>query len=172
MGPWYALWHISILGHLLHIHPTGVPVAWMLSSSGTEATISFFLNFVKAQSPEITPAIIMTDCDQAQMNAITAVYPASNLLLCWWHVLRAMRMHFHTEEFPELWERVRELVKTSDQSRFDTLWEWIQTDLSVPKSFLDYLKTSWMSILPLWAGILRKNRTIYQEGDTNMLIEA
>ena len=114
----------------------------------------------------------MSDRDQAQMNAITAVYPASTLLLCWWHVLRAMRMHFRMEEFPELWERVRELVKTSDQSKFDTVWEWIQTNPSVPKSLLDYLKMNWMPILPLWAGISRKDRTIYQEGDTNMLIEA
>ena len=148
MGTWYALWRISILGQLLHIHSAGVPVVWMLSSSGMEATISFFLNFIKARSPEIMPTIIMTDRNQAQMNAITAVYLASNLLLCWWHVLRAMRMHFHMEEFPELWERVCELVKTSDQSRFDTLWEWIQTDLSVPKSFLDYLKTSCVTFCP------------------------
>ena len=172
MGTWYALWRISTFGQLLHICTTGVPVAWMLSSSGTEVTISFFLKFVNVWSPEITPAIIMSDRDQAQMNAITAVYPASTLLLCWWHVLRAMRMHFRMEEFPELWECVRELVKTSDQSKFDTVWEWIQTNPSIPKSFLDYLKTNWMPILPLWAGISRKDRTIYQEGDTNMLIEA
>jgi hypothetical protein len=63
---------------------------WMLLSSGTEVAILFFLKFIHVQSPEITPAIIMSDCDQAQMNAITAMYPASTLLLCWWHVLRTM----------------------------------------------------------------------------------
>jgi transposase-like protein len=78
----------------------------MLTSSSTEATIKYFLNFVKLQSPQISPAVIMTDCDKAQMNAISAVYPDSMVLLCWWHVLRAIRMHFCTEEFPELWERV------------------------------------------------------------------
>jgi hypothetical protein len=151
---------------------TGVPVAWMLSSSGTEATIKYFLYFVKSHSPEITPRITMSDRDQVQLNAIKAVYPDTKLLLCWWHVLRAMRMHFRTEEFPELWERVRELVKTCDQSRFDTLWEWIQTDPSVPQSFVDYLQVNWMSIVSLWSGISRKNRTIFQESDTNMLIES
>ncbi|KAH9000048.1 hypothetical protein EDB92DRAFT_1756184, partial [Lactarius akahatsu] len=40
-----------------------------------------------------------------------------------------------------------------------------------PKSFVKYLKENWMGIVPLWAGIARKNRTIFQEGDTNMLIE-
>jgi len=44
----------------------------------------------------------MSDRDKAQMNAVTGAFPESTLLLCWWHVLRAMRMHFRTEEFPDL----------------------------------------------------------------------
>ena len=151
---------------------TGVPVVWMLSSSGTQATIAFFLNFVKARSPEIRPAIIMTDCDKAQMNAIMAVYPASQLLLCWWHVLRAMRMHFRTEEFPDLWKRVRAWVKIADKSKFDAWWEEMQANPSVPQSFVDYLKVNWIPIIPLWSGSSRQGQTIFQESDTNMLIES
>ena len=151
---------------------TGVPVAWMLLSSGTEATIYFFLNFVKTRSPEITPAIIMSDRNKAQMNAIKTIYLGSTLLLCWWHVLCVIRMHFRTEEFPELWERIREWVKTPDQSKFNSWWEEMQTDPSVPQSFIDYLKVNWMPIVPLWSEASRKNRTIFQEGDTNMLIES
>lgn len=144
----------------------------MLSSSGTEATIQFFLNFVKTSSPTVTPAIIMSDCDKAQMNAIGTVYPDSKLLLCWWHVLRAIRMHFRTEEFLEVWARIREWVKTPDQTKFDSIWEWLQTDPSVPQSLTEYLRRQWMSIVPLWSGTMRQKRTIFQEGDTNMLIES
>ena len=172
MGTWYALWHISAFGHLLHIRSAGVPVAFMLTTSGTEATIHFFLNFVKVRSLEITPAIVMSDRDQAQLNAVKAIYPESTLLLCWWHVLRAMRMHFRTEEFPKLWEHVREWVKTPDQSKFDSWWDEMQTDPAVPLSFLDYLKVNWMPIVHMWSGSARKNRMIFQEGDTNMLIES
>ena len=74
---YFHLWTLTVC------HSAGVPVAWMLLSSGTEATIHFFLNFVKARSPEISPAIVMTDHDKAQMNAITAVYPETTVLLCW-----------------------------------------------------------------------------------------
>jgi hypothetical protein len=151
---------------------TGIPVALMLSSSGTEATIEFFLNFVKVASPDVVPAIIMSDHNKAQMNAVNTVYLDSKLLLCWWHVLRAIRMHFCMEEFPEVWSRIREWVKTSDQSKFDLLWEWFQTNPSAPQSLVDYLKTNWMSIVPLWSGTMRKERTVFQEGDTNMLIES
>jgi hypothetical protein len=75
----------------------------MLSLSGTQATIQFFLNFVKMLSLMVVPAIIMSDRDKAQMNAIETIYPDSKLLLWWWHVLRAIQMHFCTEEFLEVW---------------------------------------------------------------------
>src|SRR6267378_5701013 len=90
----------------------------MLSSSGTEATIKYFLNFVKLWSPEIRPTIIMSDCDKAQMNAVMGVFLESTLLLCWWHVLCTMRMHFRMEEFPDLWNKVHEWVRASDQLFF------------------------------------------------------
>ena len=79
---------------------------------------------------------------------------------------------FHTEEFPEVWDCICEWVKTLDQSKFDSIWEWLQTDPSVPWSLSDYLKINWMTIVPLWSGTMRKERMIFQEGDTNMLIEA
>ena len=94
LGAWYALWCISVFGHLLHYHSTGVPVAWMLTSSGTEAIIQYFLNFIKVQNLEIMPAIVMNDHDQVQMTVIKAIYLECTLLLCWWYVLCAMQSHF------------------------------------------------------------------------------
>ena len=88
----------------------------------------------------------MSDHDQAQLNAVKAIYLESTLLLCWWHVLRAMRMHFRTEEFLKLWERVHEWVKTPNQSKFDSWWDEMQTDPAVPLSFFDYLKVNWMPL--------------------------
>ena len=143
----------------------------MLSSSGTEATILFFLTFVKTRTPGVVPTIIMSDRDRAQMNTVSTIYLDSKLLLCWWHVLCAIQMHFRMEGFPVVWDRIREWVKTSDQARFDSLWEWFQSDPSVPQTLVDYLKLNWMTIVPLWSGTMRKKRTIFQEGDTNMLIE-
>ena len=62
------------------------------------------------------------------------------VLLCWWHVLCMMQMHFQTEEFPRLWECVCEWVKMPDQSKFESWWDETQNDPEVPLSFLDYLK--------------------------------
>ena len=68
LGPWYVIDKMSYISLLIIVK--GVPVAWMLSSNGTQATIQFFLNLVKAWSLEVSPSIFMTDCDQAQVNAI------------------------------------------------------------------------------------------------------
>jgi hypothetical protein len=118
---------------------TGVPVAWMLLSNGMAATIAFFLNWVKTASLGIQPSIIMRDCDLAQIKAIKAVYPDSQIFLCIWHVLRAIRSHFVPEKFQSLWAKVKSLVKTEDSNEFDRIWTEISTDPSVPQSFMEYL---------------------------------
>ena len=96
----------------------GVPVAWMLASNGTTNTIAFFVGWVRDVSPAVQPAVIMTDRDRAQMNALRLIYPDSQMLLCKWHVLRAMRSHFNTSEFLELWAKVKALVNASQLADF------------------------------------------------------
>jgi hypothetical protein len=150
----------------------GVPVAWMLASNGTTDSIEFFLSWVKEASPEVRPKIIMTDRDQAQIAAIQITYPDSQTLLCMWHVLRAMRSHFNTNEFQALWDKVKAWVKTEDLAEFTRLWEEISNDPSVPESVVRYLAVDWLPVLHMWSKVVRKNRSIFEEGDTNMLIEA
>jgi len=62
----------------------------MLASNGTKDIISFFLHWVRDRSPAISPAMIMTDRDVAQIGALKIMYPDSRIFLCKWHVLRAM----------------------------------------------------------------------------------
>ena len=113
----------------------------------------------------------MTDCDQAQIAALKAVYPQSNIYLCTWHVLRTMRQHLVINEFPELWEKIQRLVNTDDLGAFLILWDQISTDPSVPKSLLAYLRQNWLPVVLMWSKTMRRDRSIYEEGDTNMLIE-
>ena len=144
----------------------------MLTSSGTTDTIAFFVRWVRDGSPAVRPTVIMTDRDQAQMEALKEIYPLSQIWLCLWHVLHAMRSHFLTNEFQSLWERVKALVKTEDLATFYRLWDDISTDPSVPQTFVQYMALSWMPLSHTWSKVVRKNRSIYLEGDTNMLIEA
>ena len=144
----------------------------MLASNGMTNTIAFFVGWVRDMSPVVWPAVIMTDHNCVQMNALRLIYPDSQMLLCKWHVLHAMRSHFNTSEFPELWAKVKALVNTSQSADFVKLWVEISNDPSVPQSFVQYMRTEWIPEAKLWAMVMWKNRSILKEGDTNMLLEA
>jgi hypothetical protein len=151
---------------------TGVPVTWMLSSNGMAATIAFFLNWVKTASLGIWPSVIMTDCDLAQIKAIKAVYPNSQIFLCIWHVLQAIRLYFVPEKFQSLWAKVKSLDKTEDSDEFDRIWIEISTNPSVPQSFMEYLTTEWKPKSHMWSLSNQTKHTLLEESDTNMLIKA
>ena len=141
-------------------------------SNATTGSIAFFLDWVKEVSPLVQPTVIMTDRDQAQIAAIQIVYPQSKMLLCTWHVLRAMRSHFNTNEFQALWDKIKAWVKTEELAEFYQLWDEISSDPSVPQSVVQYLTIEWMPVVHMWSKVVRKNRSIFEEGDMNMLIEA
>ena len=92
----------------------------------------------------VRPEVIMTNRDQAQIDALKEVYPLSQVWLCIWHVLHVMRSHFSTTKFQSLWERVKSLVKTEDLATFYNLWDDISTDPSVHQTFMQYMSTSWI----------------------------
>ena len=108
-----------------------------------------------------------TRCDSGH-----TVYPHSQVFLCTWHVLCAMRCHFVMSTFKLLWEKIQIWVKTSDPAEFSKIWEEISTNPQVPSSLIQYLKTEWLNVSEMWSNVSRKNRHIFEEGDTNMLIEA
>jgi MULE transposase domain len=143
----------------------------MLMPNATTNSISFFLHWVKEASPTVQPAVIMMDRNQAQINTIQQEYPQSQTFLCTWHVLRVMRSHFATNEFQALWDKIKAWVKTDDLAEFYTLWDEISSDPSVLQSVVKYLGAEWLPVCHLWSKAARKNISIFEEGDTNMLIE-
>ena len=78
---------------LITRYAPGCPVAWMVSSNTTEATIGFFLYTLCSANPSVIMSKIMTDFDWAQINMIMRHYPEGQIFLCWWHVLHAWQQH-------------------------------------------------------------------------------
>jgi hypothetical protein len=144
----------------------------MLSSNGTYMTIKYFLQIIKAQSPEISPNIYMMDRDQAQVKAIRTTYPGCRVLYCWWHVLRAIWTHFMINAFLKLWTLIQDWVHMTDAAQFDAWWVQMQTDTSYPDTVIGYLAWDWVPCKDMWSAIFRQNRSIFEEGDTNMLLES
>src|SRR5260370_2374290 len=93
----------------------------MLLSNGTQVTIEFFLNLIKAQSSAVLPSIFMTDRDHAQVNAIRTVFPECQCIFyCWWHVLCLIQTHLNTREFPKLWTLITDWVRIIAHTNFNT----------------------------------------------------
>lgn len=143
----------------------------MLSTNTTSETIAYYLNLVRSWHPTVRPAYFMTDCDQAQIAALEVVYPQTRVILCRWHVLRAIQSHFRTDQFPELWVLLKTLVRTSDLAEFFAIWEKIQSDPAFPETFITYFSKKWMPVVYMWSPVTWKSRGIYEESDTNMLLE-
>lgn len=149
----------------------------MIASSGTEPTITYFLRLVKQRSPSVNTRYIMSDRDHAQINACLAVFTTAILLLCWWHVLHAWQQHFRVLQHPELWVLLKSWIRITDYAKFQTVWAEVRKRASeefADLKFLTYLETTWMSetIVRMWSAMYRIDRSIFEDCDTNMLIEA
>ena len=87
MGAWFVSLIFRVLAGSANLSGLGVPITWMLMLSGTTNTIAFFVCWVWDASPAVWPAVIMSNCDQAQLQALKEVYSLSQIWLCIWHVL-------------------------------------------------------------------------------------
>jgi len=82
----------------------GIPIAWMLSSSGTEVTITYFIRLILDRNPSVCPRNVMSDRDHAQINSCMKIWTTAIVFLCWWHVLHAWQQHLRIGDHPELWD--------------------------------------------------------------------
>ena len=142
----------------------------MISSNSQQETLTFLLRTVRNDNPDVKPKYIMSDKDRAQMNAVQCIYPASRLLLCWWHVLHAWQQYFVISQHPKLWELLKAWVRITDPEAFDRQWELIKE--IAPPSVRQYLETEWWAERDLWSAVSRRDRSVYELSDTNMLVEA
>ncbi len=125
-----------------------MPVAWMISSNGREETICFFLKTIRTWNPHTAPWYFMSDMSTEQLKAIVQVYPETQLLFCWWHVLNAWQKHLVIESHPELWELLKNWIRITDQEEFNKCWQKIQI-LALP-SMWEYLQTYYLGGNGLW----------------------
>ena len=144
----------------------------MIASNGTAETIGYFIFLVRGRSPLIIPRWLMSDRDLAQIKALKRYFSTSKILLCWWHVLHAWQQHLVTSQHSLLWVKLKAWIRVECPKEFEDVWLEIQR--LAPTDFLGYLVEYWMTdeFRPMWSGVYRKNRQIYEKSDTNMLVEA
>ncbi|KAF8491687.1 hypothetical protein F5888DRAFT_1807194 [Russula emetica] len=77
-----------------------------------------------------------------------------------------------TESARNIWSLIKDWVRTTDDNEFNASWKYIEEDTSVPKSVAQYIARDWLPYKKMWSAMSRQNRTIFEKGDTNMLLEA
>jgi hypothetical protein len=63
-------------------------------------------------------------------------------------------------------------MNASESADFARLWVEISNDPSVPLSFVQYIRSEWLPEAEMWSLVMRKNCSIFEKGNTNMLLEA
>ena len=147
----------------------GIPVAFLISSDGKTETVTRFLAAFKSICPSV--GTFMTDNDDAEINAIQMVFPESNHLLCWWHVLKAWKQKLRqigcVSDDILFWEKLVAFLKSSNN--FEEEYNKI-IQIASPQ-FANYLETHWYKMKEKWAYSFRMDIPMFKFSNTNMLIE-
>ena len=120
----------------------------MIASNGKEATITFFLRAFRALNTTI-PTQVLTDQDDAQINAIRTVYPTTRIFLCLWHLLHTWRGHIRTQDYPEAWSHMQRLPRATNKQDFDKIW--LDIVWTAPQDTIAYMVKNYSKPYPLLA---------------------
>ena len=80
--------------------------------------------------------------------------------------LHAWQQHIVIAHFQELWKLLKGWIRLTEKSEFEEKIKQL-----APTSFIEYISEYWMSVY-MWSATERKDRTIFEISETNMLVEA
>lgn len=151
----------------------GVPVAFMLTSSEAQGPLTSWLLWLKHSLPLEKSPIFMIDCSKTEMAAINTVFQNPEIRLCFWHMLRAIRMQasskIHScqcegrkrkqpEEEVEQTSELRKsavsdmvsLIKTQTAQEFAEEWKHYKLKYEAHQDWIAYLTKQWMDKFETW----------------------
>ncbi|KAI0995090.1 hypothetical protein K3495_g13091, partial [Podosphaera aphanis] len=170
----------------------GVPVAFMITSSEAQGPLASWLLWLKQSVNLVESPIFMIDCSKKEMAAITSAINEPEIRLCYWHMLRAIRMQAtskiqttqgdgrkrtRSEDNAGIFSELRtsavsdliSLIKTPTHQEFDKVWRQYKLKYSAHQDWIVYLTNQWMGKSEtLWHGN-RKGMLCIQ---TNNLVES
>jgi len=90
----------NLFAVLAEVDGTGIPIAYTftrstgagVSSTSTPFTQLLFLLLKRVREAGFSPSFFGCDKDKAEIGAINNVFPQAKVQLCYWHVLRAMKL--------------------------------------------------------------------------------
>lgn len=151
----------------------GVPVAFMVTSSETQEPLASWLIWLRQSVTLIRTPIFMIDCSKTEMAAINSAFEAPEIRLCYWHMLRAIRLKSNSKLFldksksgkrPRLSDDTKDirqlrkvavedfiaLMHSSTVSEFGEAWKQYKFKYSDHEDWINYLHDQWMCKAEMW----------------------
>ncbi|XDV36723.1 hypothetical protein PO909_006453 [Leuciscus waleckii] len=160
-------------------HGHGVPVAYIITSSETQETLTLALQRLRPLFPK-PPRCFMVDKDMSEINALNDVFPESDVLLCWYHVLQAVVRWLMKSDSgvsgpqnssirKEIIDYFKKMKACPMKADFDRVAKKFLKEFSHYKELCNYFQRYWEPISHRWADYGR----CYNHGnsETNNLIE-
>ena len=116
------------------------------------------LRQLKAWNPAWRPLFSMTDKSEAEMNAITEIFPNITVLICMFHTKKAWLAAIHAR-CPELssddrlsfYRVIAQLCHCTSTSRFEEALTLVRQQVGWNKLFSKYFNNEWLTCTNLWA---------------------
>lgn len=138
-----------------------VPLVYVLSSKRTKNTYVRVLRKLIEWEPELKPTRLMTDFEQAFMNAMNDVFPECDVVGCLFHLKQALFKHISICGVMDLYNDIRSArdfrklfaltfvpyrdVHTAYNRLLHTEF-YVENDKRL-KCYLDYVETTWIGVM-------------------------
>ena len=117
-------------------------------------------------------SVFFVDKDQKEISSIRLEFPNSEVLLCWFHVLKSFKGTVAELEVPqttkkEIFALLQKLLHSETEEIFgDHFYELMQV---APKHFYQYMMQNWTNIKPMWVWYDRKKQRTLGNNTTNRI---
>ncbi|RXN27183.1 PT0181Ig heavy chain V region 99A precursor - goldfish [Labeo rohita] len=152
---------------------------YIITSSETQETLKLALQKLRPVFPK-PPRCFMVDKDMSEINALNAVFPESDVLLCWYHVLQAVVRWLMKSDSGvsglhssntrrEILDSFKKMKACAMKTDFDRVAKEFLKDFSHCQEVCKYFQRYWEPISHRWDDYGR----CYNHGnsETNNLIE-
>ncbi|XP_056587061.1 uncharacterized protein LOC130407814 isoform X4 [Triplophysa dalaica] len=156
----------------------GVPVAFIVTSNEKESTLGLALQQFRRVCP--APRCFMVDKDMCEINALRRVFPESDILLCWYHVMQAVVRWLsktdsgvsglsNTDVRTEIVSFIRKMKLCTTELDFKSTAEQFLKRFEDIPALCSYFKDHWLEIGNMWSDFGRCYN--HADSDTNNLVE-
>ncbi|XP_048035534.1 uncharacterized protein LOC125261036 isoform X2 [Megalobrama amblycephala] len=160
-------------------HGHGVPVAFIVTSNEKEATLEIALQQLRRVCPT-APRCFMVDKDMCEINASRKVFPESDILLCWYHVMQAIVRWLsktdsgisgpsNTDVRTQIISFIRKMKLCATHQDFKSTAEQFLKRFEDFPALCSYFKDHWLEIGYMWSDFGRCYN--HADSDTNNLVE-